>query len=87
MQNGEEHTHGLTAPDLGFGAWRNARIIAKICGREIYPLERRIAFQQFGVPADAQFPADAALPGSRYGAGAPTRPPGADAALAQEVLR
>ncbi|MGI9825044.1 lysine N(6)-hydroxylase/L-ornithine N(5)-oxygenase family protein [Agromyces sp. Marseille-Q5079] len=73
VQNGEEHTHGLTAPDLGFGAWRNAQIIAKICGHEIYPLERRIAFQEFGVPADAQFRSDAA-----------TR---SDAALAQEVAR
>ncbi|GAA1511323.1 lysine N(6)-hydroxylase/L-ornithine N(5)-oxygenase family protein [Agromyces terreus] len=65
VQNGEEHTHGLTAPDLGFGAWRNAQIIAKICGHEIYPLERSIAFQQFGVPD-----------GSRDGAGAPPRPAG-----------
>jgi len=69
VQNGEEHTHGLTAPDLGFGAWRNAQIIANICGHEIYPLERSIAFQQFGVPTDASA-------GSRYGAGAPPRPAG-----------
>ncbi|SFR67716.1 lysine N6-hydroxylase [Agromyces sp. CF514] len=65
VQNGEEHTHGLTAPDLGFGAWRNAQIIANICGHEIYPLERSIAFQQFGVPTDAA---------SGVGAGAPARP-------------
>ncbi|WP_084003117.1 lysine N(6)-hydroxylase/L-ornithine N(5)-oxygenase family protein [Agromyces aureus] len=73
VQNGEEHTHGLTAPDLGFGAWRNAQIIAKICGHEIYPLERSIAFQQFGVPAEVAGGADVAA-GSRDGAGAPTRP-------------
>lgn len=54
VQNGEEHTHGLTAPDLGFGAWRNSSILASILGREVYPLERRIAFQDFGVPADAR---------------------------------
>ena len=53
VQNGEEHTHGLTAPDLGFGAWRNSSILASITGREVYPIERRIAFQDFGVPADA----------------------------------
>ena len=53
VQNGEEHTHGLTAPDLGFGAWRNSSILASIIGREVYPIERRIAFQDFGVPADA----------------------------------
>ncbi|TDN91752.1 SidA/IucD/PvdA family monooxygenase [Microbacterium sp. BK668] len=59
VQNGEEHTHGLTAPDLGFGAWRNSSILASITGREVYPLERRIAFQQFGIPRDAGVPAEA----------------------------
>ena len=29
VQNGEEHTHGLIAPDLGFGAWRNSSILAR----------------------------------------------------------
>ncbi len=48
--NGEEHTHGVTAPDLGFGAWRNSVILADVTGREPYPVERRIAFQQFGLP-------------------------------------
>jgi len=51
--NGEEHTHGVTAPDLGFGAWRNSVILATVTGREPYPVERRIAFQQFGLPGDA----------------------------------
>ncbi|MEP7762645.1 SidA/IucD/PvdA family monooxygenase [Sanguibacter sp. 25GB23B1] len=51
VQNAEEHTHGLTAPDLGFGPWRNSSILATITGREVYPMERRIAFQEFGVPA------------------------------------
>ncbi|NQX10714.1 SidA/IucD/PvdA family monooxygenase [Microbacteriaceae bacterium VKM Ac-2855] len=54
VQNAEEHTHGLTAPDLGFGAWRNASILAAVMGREVYAIERRIAFQEFGVPADAR---------------------------------
>ncbi|MBO9569918.1 MAG: SidA/IucD/PvdA family monooxygenase [Cellulomonas iranensis] len=53
VQNGEEHTHGLTAPDLGFGAWRSSTILAAVCGREVYPRERRIAFQDFGVPDGA----------------------------------
>ncbi|MFI8523736.1 lysine N(6)-hydroxylase/L-ornithine N(5)-oxygenase family protein [Promicromonospora sukumoe] len=48
--NGEEHTHGVTAPDLGFGPWRNSVILANVTGREPYPIERRIAFQQFGLP-------------------------------------
>ncbi|MDN5655914.1 MAG: SidA/IucD/PvdA family monooxygenase, partial [Kocuria sp.] len=48
VQNAEEHTHGLTAPDLGMGAWRNATILRQITGREVYPVERSIAFQDFG---------------------------------------
>lgn len=53
VQNGEEHTHGLTAPDLGFGPWRSSAILAAVCGREVYPREQRIAFQDFGVPTGA----------------------------------
>lgn len=51
VQNAEEHTHGLTAPDLGMGAMRNSIILRTICGREVYPIESSIAFQQFGSPA------------------------------------
>jgi lysine N6-hydroxylase len=50
--NGEEHTHGVTAPDLGFGPWRASVVLAEVTGREPYPIENRIAFQTFGVPAD-----------------------------------
>jgi lysine N6-hydroxylase len=49
---GEEHTHGVTAPDLGFGPWRASVVLAAVTGREPYPIENRIAFQTFGVPAD-----------------------------------
>ncbi len=52
VQNAEEHTHGLIAPDLGMGAYRNSIIIASMCGHEVYPVEERIAFQEFGVPSD-----------------------------------
>ncbi|SDD74454.1 lysine N(6)-hydroxylase/L-ornithine N(5)-oxygenase family protein [Auraticoccus monumenti] len=52
VQNAEEHTHGLSAPDLGMGALRNSVIIAEMLGREVYPVEQRIAFQEFGVPDD-----------------------------------
>ena len=48
VQNAEEHTHSVLAPDLGMGAYRNSVIIAAITGREVYPIEDRIAFQQFG---------------------------------------
>jgi lysine N6-hydroxylase len=50
VQNAEEHTHGLAAPDLGMGAYRNSVIIAAMTGREVYPIEKRIAVQSFGVP-------------------------------------
>jgi lysine N6-hydroxylase len=50
--NGEEHTHGVTAPDLGFGPWRASVVLARVTGREPYPIENRIAFQTFGVPDD-----------------------------------
>jgi lysine N6-hydroxylase len=50
VQNGEEHTHGFVAPDLGMGAYRNSVILAAILGREVYPIEQRVAFQEFGVP-------------------------------------
>jgi lysine N6-hydroxylase len=60
VQNAEEHTHGLIAPDLGMGAYRNSIIIRGMTGREVYPVEQHIAFQEFGVPLDlARRPAGA----------------------------
>lgn len=50
VQNAELHTHGLVAPDLGMGAYRNSCIIRDMLGREPYPVESRIAFQHFGAP-------------------------------------
>ncbi|WP_326983584.1 SidA/IucD/PvdA family monooxygenase [Chryseobacterium sp. MYb264] len=47
VQNAELHTHGFVTPDLGMGAYRNSVIINSIAGREIYKVEKRIAFQQF----------------------------------------
>jgi lysine N6-hydroxylase len=52
VQNAEEHTHSLTAPDLGMGPYRNSVIIANMLGREVYPVEQRIAFQHFGALPD-----------------------------------
>jgi len=59
VQNAELHTHGFAAPDLGMGAYRNSCILREIIGREVYPVERSIAFQQFGAPTGikAQVPA------------------------------
>ncbi|GAB2882578.1 lysine N(6)-hydroxylase/L-ornithine N(5)-oxygenase family protein [Nocardioides pacificus] len=54
VQNAELHTHGLVAPDLGMGAWRNSVILAQMLGHEPYPVERRVAFQEFGVPVSTR---------------------------------
>ena len=48
VQNGGVHTHSITSPDLGMGAYRNSIIIREVLGREYYPIEKRIAFQEFG---------------------------------------
>ncbi|HCG55527.1 MULTISPECIES: SidA/IucD/PvdA family monooxygenase [Brevibacterium] len=53
--NGEEHTHGVTAPDLGFGPWRASVVLSHVTGRVPYPIEKTIAFQTFGVPDDGAF--------------------------------
>ncbi|MDR6986880.1 lysine N6-hydroxylase [Paenarthrobacter nitroguajacolicus] len=53
VQNAELHTHGFVTPDLGMAAYRNSCILREITGREVYPIERSIAFQQFGAPAPA----------------------------------
>jgi lysine N6-hydroxylase len=50
VQNAELHTHGFVTPDLGMGAYRNSCILREITGREVYPVERSMAFQQFGAP-------------------------------------
>jgi lysine N6-hydroxylase len=49
IQNGEMHTHGVGAPDLGLGAHRNSVIINQLTGRDVYPVRKRNVFQQFGV--------------------------------------
>jgi lysine N6-hydroxylase len=61
VQNAEEHTHSLTSPDLGMGAHRNSVIVNAMCGREVYPVERHIAYQDFGIEDDG--PATAGLAG------------------------
>ncbi|MEV4457061.1 lysine N(6)-hydroxylase/L-ornithine N(5)-oxygenase family protein [Microbispora sp. NPDC004025] len=50
LQNGAAHAHSVTSPDLGMGPYRNSWIISQILGREYYPIEKAIAFQEFGAP-------------------------------------
>lgn len=52
VQNAELHTHGFVTPDLGMACYRNAHILKALTGVEHYPIEERIAFQEFGVPPD-----------------------------------
>ncbi len=61
VQNAELHTHGFVTPDLGMAAYRNSCILREVTGREVYPVERSIAFQQFGAPAST-LPSPAAAP-------------------------
>ncbi|MGV4981995.1 lysine N(6)-hydroxylase/L-ornithine N(5)-oxygenase family protein [Streptomyces sp. NRAIS3] len=49
LQNAGVHTHSITSPDLGMGAYRNSSIIRELLGTEYYPVEKTIAFQEFSV--------------------------------------
>ncbi|MEV4945997.1 lysine N(6)-hydroxylase/L-ornithine N(5)-oxygenase family protein [Streptomyces sp. NPDC053755] len=49
LQNSAVHTHSITSPDLGMGAYRNAYIIGAMLGTDHYPVEKTIAFQEFAV--------------------------------------
>lgn len=50
VQNGELHTHGVGAPDLGLGAYRSAVILRAITGRTVGRIPRDVAFTSFGAP-------------------------------------
>ncbi|MEU6814886.1 SidA/IucD/PvdA family monooxygenase [Streptomyces sp. NPDC046860] len=49
LQNAGVHTHSITSPDLGMGAYRNAYIIRELLGSEYYGVEKTIAFQEFAI--------------------------------------
>jgi lysine N6-hydroxylase len=54
LQNAGTHAHSITSPDLGMAAYRNSWIIREVLGREQYPIEKSIAFQEFGLPGEAR---------------------------------
>ena len=54
VQNAELHTHGFTAPDLSMACYRNSVILREMLGEAPYPIEERIAFQQFGALGSRQ---------------------------------
>ncbi|MFF2845618.1 lysine N(6)-hydroxylase/L-ornithine N(5)-oxygenase family protein [Streptomyces sp. NPDC058001] len=47
LQNAGTHTHSITSPDLGMGAYRNSVLIRELLGTEYYPVEKTIAYQEF----------------------------------------
>lgn len=49
VQNGELHTHGIGAPDLGLGAFRSATIVNQLVGKDVYQTYGNTVFQQFGM--------------------------------------
>lgn len=48
VQNGEIHTHGIGAPDLGLGAYRAAVIANALIGQDHYIVRDTNVFQNFG---------------------------------------
>jgi lysine N6-hydroxylase len=51
VQNAETFHHGVGAPDLGLGAFRNAVIVNQLLGSEHYRVGAPASFQHFGLPA------------------------------------
>ena len=49
VQNAEQHTHRVSTPDLGLGAWRSATILGAITGVPLVPAQQG-AFTRFGAP-------------------------------------
>ncbi|WP_202932517.1 lysine N(6)-hydroxylase/L-ornithine N(5)-oxygenase family protein [Halorussus salinus] len=56
VQNGDLHSHGVGAPDLGLGCYRNARIVNRLVGREVYPEETDTVYQDFSVESFLERP-------------------------------
>ena len=63
--NHGEHTHALTAPDLGMGPLRNAHVLNHVTGAQRYPTEERTTFQSFGrLPQSRPVPCPDGAPGT-----------------------
>lgn len=54
VQNLELASHGFVTPDLGMACYRNSWLVRAITGVEHYPIEKKIAFQDFTIPAEWQ---------------------------------
>ncbi|MEU5694614.1 SidA/IucD/PvdA family monooxygenase [Actinosynnema sp. NPDC020468] len=53
VANADLHSHGVAAPDLGIGAYRNATILNAVAGREVYPLPKHTAYTSFTAPGES----------------------------------
>ncbi|WP_410643347.1 SidA/IucD/PvdA family monooxygenase [Amycolatopsis sp. lyj-346] len=63
VQNAAEHSHGIADPNLSLAAWRSARIINSIHGRQVYNTEREQSTSRFGpAPAAVTLPEVVATP-------------------------
>lgn len=56
LHNGDQHSHGFAAFDIGLACHRNTRIINAMSGRTHYRLDVNTAFQEFGAPDCAEEP-------------------------------
>ncbi|MGZ0747685.1 lysine N(6)-hydroxylase/L-ornithine N(5)-oxygenase family protein [Haloparvum sp. AD34] len=81
VQNADLHTHGVGAPDLGMGCYRNACIVNQLVGREVYPEDTDTVFQDFAVeefvertPGTDRETTDRQEPDARHGTHASTPP-------------
>lgn len=50
VQNAGFHGHGLAGPDLGLSCLRNAQLIHELTGVAYYPIEKKVALQDFAPP-------------------------------------
>ncbi|WP_141698048.1 putative histamine N-monooxygenase [Salinivibrio sp. SS3] len=55
IQNPEIYQQGVGGPDLGIGAYRNAKIINNITNKPYYRISEETSFQHYGIPKDAVF--------------------------------
>ena len=54
VQNAELHTHGVGAPDLGLGCFRNAAIVDRLVEESPYPVDEDTVFQDFAAERFAE---------------------------------
>jgi lysine N6-hydroxylase len=65
LQNMAPESHGFTASDLSLGPYRNSIILNAVLGYEHFAVERRTAFQDFGVPEGSRLVSDEGASESR----------------------